>query len=508
MSDMQWFVQGECNCKRCVDERKLSASDSVLKALTDVIPFLPTNFDPGAGFGGIKTASGEELESRINTLLKDNVKREIAFMEAGDSKSQLRYCSDCGRLHVREPTYKITVKRKVRYLCDICFDARYYKCFHCGDVQPRGIERLIHDEEYCLKCANEIFTRCNWCGNYFDNDELSNLDNYPQFTASTMVCEDCFANNLEHCSVCDELYDRSNLVERDDQIMCQNCEEEHRPIHSWRYKPKPKYQLMKGEGNYRTDTLLYGVEVELELFSKKKNEGNREWVGKKVLDLMGKDVVYNKHDGSLKCGGDLGFEIVSHPFTWLEYRDKRKMWNACFEMLKGYDCKAEHSGRCGMHVHMNKRAFTTHQTYKFVDFIYNPAHLDFIIYISSRPEYGGNFQTYASLTGYKDMKKFAKDKTGRGHHTGVDLSPPNTNEVRIFNGTLNANLFHKNMEFCHALFHFTKANSRSENTVLDFAKFVSHKSRRGMYRNLHKFILAGTDVRHQYGLNKLFNRSN
>lgn len=505
MSDQQWYVQGECNCNRCLEERKTAASSVVLDNLKEALPFVPTWFDPSKGFGGKTVKNGKHLDKQIQALLKKNKLEEKLLVNAGVSKAQWRYCADCGVLHERIPDHLVRVDGKARYLCQSCFDATYYRCVHCGKVESRGMEFRVKGKDYCRKCVSELFESCHWCTQWFERDDLISLERHTSFSPDSVICESCFNERLRRCDECEGLFDRNQLVGvADDRIVCRSCEEAHRPIHSWRYKPTPQYHLKNGEGKHRTDTLMFGIELELELFSSKSKWSNREWVGQQVLELMGRDKVYNKHDGSLRDEGSMGFEIVSHPVSWQEYRDTRKEWDACFTMLKGYECKSFESGRCGMHVHLNKRAFTTHHTYKFVDFIYNPAHRDFIVAISGRGSYNRQFSTFASLEGYEEMKRNAKDKTGRGHHTAVDLSPPHTNELRIFRGSLNPNLFHKNMEFSHALFHFTKCNSREENTVYDFVRYISKRHRRNMYRNLYKYILVDKDIRRQYGLKRIF----
>ena len=73
-NDSSFFVQGECNCKRCVEERKQAATSTCLKTLSKELPFMPANFDVKGGFNGLGFPGKEKLEQLVDKLIKANEK--------------------------------------------------------------------------------------------------------------------------------------------------------------------------------------------------------------------------------------------------------------------------------------------------------------------------------------------------------------------------------------------------------------------------------------------------
>jgi hypothetical protein len=514
---MNNLIQGQCNCKKCREERStIHATTSVFRDLKTALPFIPDIFKVGHRLYAWKN------EKEINTAIVRTLKQNEKTHEAVKRKGYYRYCVECGIYHKLNSNYKITRNRSPRYICGECVIERHIVCYNCDllitanrqrnrDLVVRyghdstSIDVLVDGKRFCQPCADKLFHRCIVCQdriNHFHSETFDPRDIYGthelgRFTRRPCICKSCHERYVQVCDECESPHYRSGGV-RDGAWKCPTCHEKDLTIHSFNYKPPPCFRRVKTEGKHRLDALYLGFELEVELFASG-NWALREFVGDKVLKFMGSEYVYNKHDGSLLNGGASGFEIVSHPQTWYEYRAQRKKWKELFVIL-GKNKVMASSSRCGMHVHMNKSAFTTHQTYKFVDFVYNPAHRDFIVYVSGREGYNQYFSHFASLDGYRRCKKNAKLKTGAGHHTAVDLSPSQTFEVRIFAGTLDFITFQKNLEFCKALYEFTIDNSRMENTVFKFVRWLNKPDHRTKYRNLFNYIVNNTEVCHQYGL--------
>jgi hypothetical protein len=80
---------------------------------------------------------------------------------------------------------------------------------------------------------------------------------------------------------------------------------------------------------------------------------------------------------------------------------------------------------------------------------------------------------------YKAKKKSGNNK----RYVAVNLQNSHTVEIRIFRGTLNYMSFLKNIEFCYALFNFTRDSK--ETTVDAFKDYVSMSNE---YAMLKKFI--------------------
>lgn len=503
MSSLAFFVQGQCNCKKCREQRQKTMSAKMLSKIRNKLSFLPANFDPEQGFNGLTIIDGKDLDAKINEVLEFNKAERLKLINAGVTKMWRRFCTECGKIHRRDPSTKTMVKGRVRYVCKECAEKHYYHCEKCKKFEKKGIETTVEKKTYCSDCAQLLFTHCRNCHSLNWKRNLINMDEYASFGSGVFLCQNCFDEYTAECVSCGRRDWTQNLRSmRNGGRICQACREMNQPIHSWRYKPSPVFHINKERERYHKQGLYFGIELEVELFGDG-DYSNREYVGELVLKHMGPKYTYNKHDGSLLSNGERGFEIVSYPLSWQRYRDDRKKWDSLFAFLHSMNVHSYKSGRCAMHVHMSKPAFTTHQTYKFVDFMYNPKHTPFVIFLSDRGKYNEWFQTYASLDGYHNCKKNAKYKRGI-HHSAVDLSPPTTNEVRIFRGTLTPSLFHKNMEFCKALYEFTRDVSRKDNTVYNFVKYIYRRQNRSIYRNLIKFIMSDAKIIKTYNLGGIF----
>lgn len=86
----------------------------------------------------------------------------------------------------------------------------------------------------------------------------------------------------------------------------------------------------------------------------------------------------------------------------------------------------------------------------------------------------------------------SRTKTNQSErYTAVNLTNK-TIEIRVFRGTLNANSFHKNLEFCHAVYYYTKNCSNQNVSVAEFVNWVQGKKE---YKNLADFISAKFEER-------------
>lgn len=211
---------------------------------------------------------------------------------------------------------------------------------------------------------------------------------------------------------------------------------------------------------------------------------------------LGRDFVILKSDSSINDG----YEIVSAPAT-LAYH--KQAWD------KFFNNSAKHlssfaGGRCGMHVHMSRDAFSPLHLGKLVSFYNNPINRDLIVKIAGRDgNHYAEFQSHNTImnkmqnvqknakaaTGinskvsiteynYKELAnvKHSLDRSGGNHkYSVVNLSKDPTIEIRIFRGNVSRIGFLKNIEFVHAVYEFTKlASYRSVSLTTDSIKPESY----------------------------------
>jgi hypothetical protein len=246
-------------------------------------------------------------------------------------------------------------------------------------------------------------------------------------------------------------------------------------INSYSYKPKPIFNICKGEND---NSLFFGLELEIENELNKVKNGQ---AAQKITDILSNDIVYMKTDGSLSNG----FEIVTHPMTFSFIKSIQVTFNLMLDYLRNNGFRSYNSTTCGMHIHISKENFTTWQLFRFMSFFND--NKEFIVKLSQRDE--NKLKKWASLSDdnkdelvYKTISvKKGKDNFSR--YSAINLCNDKTIEIRIFRGTLAQGSFFKNIEFCQALFEYTRDNSIV--TLQGFKEYIANKKE---FKNLAQFI--------------------
>ena len=360
-------------------------------------------------------------------------------------------CDECGDLY--EKLGNDVTEIDGDYYCDSCHDDKFSQCYHCNEWVNSGDTQEHNYRTYCKSCFNDYFTYCDECQEYDNYDDVSYLENY-----EIDVCGECRQNNFTWCQIHDR-YERD-----EDRCSDDDDDEDSSSIHDHSYKPKPQF--------HGTGPLFLGFELEVENCG----DSNSSEVAKSLSDVL---PVYCKHDSSLNNG----FEIVSHPLTFefIKELNLTPIFKLAHDGFKSYDTTT-----CGMHVHLSAKAFTTLHLYKFMKFMFeNPT---FVYKISQRKSQA-NLKQWASLDAEgKSIAYDVKTKSNgkRNRYSAVNLNNHSTVEIRIFKGSLKKTSFRKNIEFCHALYAYTKDISIQAVSVQGFIEFVNQG--RKVYKNLFEFI--------------------
>lgn len=370
-------------------------------------------------------------------------------------KTKSKICEICGKQFFSYSYNNIILNDKKVQLCSDCLST-IQKCKLCGKkiIKKNGIQ--IEDDLYCKDCYPKIIKLdntciCEICGHIFykNSTQLYNTKN------KKIICKVCHFNKRNRI-------DRSN-------------------IHNYTYKPEPIFFSKN-----KNDNLFFGVEIEII------TPINREEISKYICFEVNEDeeFIYTKFDRSLGNEGLAGFEIVTHPFNydWLISDEGKEIFKNIFKITK-YKGEGYYTNTCGMHVHMSKNQFSSDHLYKFLSFIYNNE--SFSILISERFDIE-KINNYSSFKSLIPLEKLAKIKTNPhdndNRHRAINLSCLNTVELRIFRSTLEYDRFMKNMNFCKAVFNFTREISIMNNTVSNFKSFVINK--RNEYPFLFNFLTS------------------
>lgn len=223
---------------------------------------------------------------------------------------------------------------------------------------------------------------------------------------------------------------------------------------------------------------LLGVEFELV---------TRGSLSDSVADVrrqLGEDYCICKNDGSLPDGG---FEIVTAPRSLDEHIKRFSEWQV------SSDYSAWKNGRCGMHVHIDSRAFTSLTLGKFIMLINTEANAEFIRKIAGRhPLMDAQARSYCRTESQSEltnpskalkgkntdrytMVNIANLKRAEAKRLGVpsyDSGRYNTVELRIYRASLKKERLLAQLEFTHAAVMFCRVASMRDLDGVSFLKWL------------------------------------
>jgi hypothetical protein len=490
----------DCTCFRCQNLRANQTFKSTVEEKTKHMGFVPRLYDMSRGFNKIppQYAATDQIPKSVLANVLHNLEVMIEKNKALTFQKGKHpiYCIDCGRLHIRNPKHQYGAD----WVCNSCFEARYRFCTHCNKMERSenmvNVRETIHGAAHsvCKTCYHKFYIKCQRCNGVYaagiyQTIELGN--------GVHVMCPACVLR-IKECAECGMKDFQENLHQVDaDRFICHMCMEEQLPIKDYNYKPMPYFQLDKTqEGAASLGGEYMGLEWEIENCG----EYNNEMGVKRLVEIFGKRYIYCKKDSSISHG----FEVVTHPFSYPNFVARRKDWVAAMNTMTelGYRNKSANPDwkkTVGIHVHINKKAFTTTHLYKFMKFFYNPENRGFLIDISQRGKenYYAKFHPDAMKNlclSSKRRQNICKVQDPNDQHVGevdknvaVNLKPTPTVEVRIFASTLDPRDFFKNIEFTRAVFWFSKDIPISEVTVPKFLAYCMGREAK-TYKNLYTFL--------------------
>ena len=366
-------------------------------------------------------------------------------------------CHSCGEWH---DTENINHDPDGNPLCLECFDEHYEVCADCGDIIPTDESYWLERQEktICPDCRERNYTRCHDCG------DLS-PDEYSYFVEDQdyHICLTCRDSYYSYCDSCGHLVHHDRMNGR----YCDDCEDEYTDerIHDYCYKPV--YNFLQTKADSAEHKLYFGFELEIEVSCSISE----------ACDAVGDlSYLYMKSDSSISHG----FEIVSHPGTLHHWQREKEAIDDLLRQLKTLGCDAEPQG---LHVHISKGLMQEGHRIRFQSFF--DANKDLMPKIARRSDCG--YSKHKDLS-HCDWKNAANNPD---RYQAVNWQNSRTVEIRMFRGTLKINEFMASIEFCHAVYQFTK-NQVSLATIANgdswkpFCDFIKHDKR---YLTLAKYLV-------------------
>lgn len=231
------------------------------------------------------------------------------------------------------------------------------------------------------------------------------------------------------------------------------------------------------------NSLCFGVELEMEHVDDSEDtdssddaERQSELVirlgGRTGGKVSGSYLLMN--DGSL---GDSGVELITSPYT-LEYHQTKFGWKELLTPMQGYARSGAGTTKCGMHVHVNRKALSALTLGKMLVFVNSNANTALIERVAQR-----NTERWAKR--YAKSIANGKDETS-DKYEALHLSEK-TVEFRIFRGNLRPDRVLKNIEFCHSVAVYCRqASTKAVETYSDYVQWLGKN--RSAYPNLVAFL--------------------
>lgn len=498
------FVEDECNCNRCIQQRTTNAWEYLLLLAYPAIGFIPRNRDIKINYNGYEQDAMYEKPERALSLTLANMKRlrtgnkKLRLATPKADRHRLVYCYDCGVIHLREKG----MKYKDHSLCSACGE-RYTICSDCGELSdkysvysvliknPTDYEDRkegIHYRLVCRDCLNN-YDECHNCGTWTPKDKVIKIPYQRNGNGSInyyQVCPTCFDMHGVKCAQCKEpTMPRIGENHGPGVAYCPVCTEDRAGVQSHAFQPLvQRFHKHQREGLVGDKTLYFGYELEIDCYRSVVRDRNA--MAHMIKDRVGSDRIYVVHDGTIENGA----EVVSHPFTWERYRKiDKSVWDDMLMYCRNKGWKSN-LAKCGMHIHTSKAAWGTLQIYKLLHFFYRKDNRKFIIEIAQRKP---NKYCAMNEKDFNEAAYVAKNKKNREreHYSIINLNNKRggegkTIEFRMFAGTLEPLHFHKNLEFVHAIYYFTRDYPKSKMDPKEFKAFVSR--RRKTYPSLTDFL--------------------
>lgn len=364
-------------------------------------------------------------------------------------KKEKRVCRECMQKIEGE-----FVEIDGEYVCQNCFDEKYFYCDDCGEVELRdnGIWIEDCDSLVCEDCAENNYYRCEDCGNYFSNTTY--ISNYGE------VCEHCYEyGDYGYCESCENCYHTDDLhwSDRDDCYYCDDCYEDDENGELYCYHSFRDWHLFKGTNE---ENVPYYIGKEIEL------EPKNNYCLSEVIEIMHRYINgVGMEDGSLNSGG---VEVVTHPESWqylLENKDNYKNFFDEMERL-GYG----DAGHTGLHFHITRpndnviaRIVVILESFKEEIKKLSRRNGDF----HWSKFFSDNESAPSEKIKYQSTK-YLKDKyinTWHDRYVALNLQNEKTIEFRFFNGANNFEEFWGALQFIHNIMEVALDETRELNTI-------------------------------------------
>ena len=364
-----------------------------------------------------------------------------------------------------------------KYYCEECAEEELSTCKHCNEVGLKDDMFYVDDNYYCGSCYDNLFVTCEECGEVISVDDAEYYDGTP-------YCNECYINCFTTCAGCDNDIP-NNETYYDDDTDAYYCEDCYRELTNNIIKDYHERDIdLEFKKLVSDNTELYlGFELEVENGNVDNEERNND--ARYIRTHYPELGLCFEHDGSL----DYGFEIISQPMTMNYIYEHKEDFKAILKYLDDKGYQSHNGGRCGLHIHISKKAFgevdsdTLDKNIKKL-LLFTETYKNELITFSRRQNFHYcEFISSKVKSSYDNMNKDIYYKSGEvlqglnkriNRYQVVNLENSNTIELRVFRGTLKFETFMATLEFVNSL---TEVIVNKAIRKINFDKVVTHDKR-------------------------------
>ena len=323
----------------------------------------------------------------------------------------------------------------------------------CGHYEDENNTHTVRNDTWCDSCFDDDAVYVEDQDEYWPRDDAYYSDN-----------DDCYYS-----------YDRDNDDDDDED------DPDTTPIMS--YSTNVLNVLDSDSGIRSSHFGEFTMGIELEMTS---GDNDTHPAAESVRSRLGSSYCIIKSDGSLPHNG---FEVVTMPHGLTKHIETFKAW----DIDPAY--RAWNTGKCGMHIHIDSRAFTQLTLGKFLMFINSNGNVDFIRKIAGRhPSVDDQARSYCAAEHQSILvnpKQAVKNKSGERYRMvnmcnlggreamrlGLSMDNSyngkyNTVELRIFRASLKKERLLAQIEFTHAAVMFCRVASWRDLNGASFIKWL------------------------------------
>lgn len=445
-----YSVDNFVSCFEC--EEKLVITDELKKADSDLADF----FNPFSWSSELEISDDNFwFADQTSKYLSKVFETEIEAKNFYDTLRNDTFCREIKKHELTNDWVVIYLFRFKRFFCNDCHDT----CVRCGD-HGHNFD-FVDNDYFCSDCFNDNYFYCGNCNEI----ESSGDGNWIEFRDETW-CDAC-THNLFYCEHC-ETYESEpcDANFNGDDVERWN-RQDYEGIYSYNFKPdRPNFFL--GSADSDNQKLTFGFELEVE------SEGARFSDGLKIIRESLGDFVYMKGDGSLNCG----YEIVTYPFSFNYYQEAIDF--GFLKQLQELGYRSWTPETCGFHIHIARAGFeSAGHIWKFANLILqNPR-----AWQKLAGRAGTRWASYSNSD--NPVMKVLKGETEPMRYVAVNMTNPDTIEVRIFRGSLNETRIRSAIESIYCAMEYTRNLSvhQINNGGLDFGQFVKSLVNKGFFVN-------------------------